>query len=146
MSMLEDMVEPPRSFRRLEVITGVGGRRRWSDAERERILAEATAPGAVVSVVARQHGMSPQHLFTWLRSARRAVTALPEAPQLKFVPALVEDVATDPAPRRSRLRTSHRCTPTAAIELDLAGVTVRIGAGACEATIASVIRALKATA
>ncbi|WP_419830003.1 transposase [Methylobacterium sp.] len=63
------MVEPPRSVRRLEVITGVGGRRRWSDAERGRVLAAATAPGAVVSVVARRHGLSPQHLSTWLRAA-----------------------------------------------------------------------------
>jgi transposase len=65
--MLEDMVELPRSVRRLEVITGVDGRRRWSDAERGRILAEATGPGAVVSVVARRHGLSPQHLHNHCR-------------------------------------------------------------------------------
>lgn len=90
-SMLEDMVELPRSVRRLEVITGVGGRRRRSDAERGRILAEATAPGAVVSVVVRRHGLSPQHLFTWLRAARRAAASLPVAPPLVFVPALVRE-------------------------------------------------------
>jgi transposase len=66
------MVELTRSVRRLEVVTGEGSRRRWSDAERDRILAEATAPSAVVSVVARRHGMSPQPLFTWLRAARRS--------------------------------------------------------------------------
>ncbi|WP_238261980.1 transposase [Methylobacterium mesophilicum] len=51
--MLEDMVELTRLVRRLEVITGVSDRRRWSDAERGRILDEETAPGVVVSVVAR---------------------------------------------------------------------------------------------
>ena len=141
--MLEDMVDLPRSVRRLEVITGAGGRRRWSDAERGRILAEATAPGAVVSVVARRHGMSPQHLFTWLRAARRATASLPVTPPLTFVPALVEDGVPDPTPRRSRPRASHRFALAAEIELDLAGVTVRISAGAREETIAAVIRALK---
>lgn len=113
--MLEDMVELPRSVRRLEVVTGVGGRRRWSDAERGRILAEATAPGAVVSVVARPHGMSPQHLFTWLRAARRSAASLPVAPPLTFVPALVEEDVPDPVARRSRPRALHLDAPAAGI-------------------------------
>ena len=62
--MVKDMVEAPRVVRRLEVITGAGGRRRWSAAEKARILQEAMAPGAVVSQVGRRHGLSPQHLFT----------------------------------------------------------------------------------
>ena len=99
--MLKDMVELPRSACRLEIITGVGGRRRWSDAERERILAEATASGAVVWVVARRHGLSLQHLFTWLRAARRAAASLPVALPLAFVPALVGDSGTDPARQHS---------------------------------------------
>jgi hypothetical protein len=61
-SMVEHMVEPPRLIRRLEVITGAGGRRRWSAAEKARIIEEALAPGAVVSEIARRHGMTPQHL------------------------------------------------------------------------------------
>ena len=68
------MVDPPRAVRRLEVITGAGGRRRWSDAEKARIVEEAVAPGAVVSQIARRHGMAPQHLFTWIRQARRKRT------------------------------------------------------------------------
>ena len=67
--MAEHMVEPPRMVRRLEVITGAGGLRRWSAAEKARITEEAVAPGAVVSEIARGHGMSPQHLFTWRRLA-----------------------------------------------------------------------------
>ncbi|MCJ2133985.1 transposase [Methylobacterium sp. J-026] len=143
--MLEDRVELPRRVRRLEVFTGVGSRRRWSDAECDRILAEATASGAVVSVVARRHGISSQHLFTWLRAARRSAALLPAALPLTFVPALVEDDIPDPAARRSRPRVLHRDILAAEIELDLAGVTVRIGADAREATITAVIRALTAT-
>jgi transposase len=37
-------------------------RRRWSDEVKARIVAESFAPGAVVSDVARRHGLSPRHL------------------------------------------------------------------------------------
>ena len=55
MSMVKHMVEPSGSVRRLEVITGVGGRRRWSEAEKARITAEAMMPGAVVSEGIREN-------------------------------------------------------------------------------------------
>jgi len=55
--MVDHMLEPPRAVRRLEVITGAGGRRRWSADEKAQILEEALAPGAVVSEVARRHDM-----------------------------------------------------------------------------------------
>ncbi len=42
-SMVEHMVEPLRIARRVEVITGAGGRRRWSAAEKARITEEAMA-------------------------------------------------------------------------------------------------------
>src|SRR5918998_1514289 len=83
--MVDHMLEPSRPVRRLEVITGVGGRRRWSADEKARILEEAMAPGAVVSEVARRNGMSPQHLFTWLRQARREAGDHP----LAFTPVVV---------------------------------------------------------
>lgn len=146
--MLEDMVEPPRVVRRLEVITGAGGRRRWSAAEKARIVAEAMAPGAVVSEIARRHGMSPQHLFTWRRQAQRALSEAPEtAPEtapMTFVPAVIDAPASEPAPASaSRPRRLRRRGPAAAIELD-AGVVVRVGVGASPEAIAAVIRALKA--
>lgn len=87
--MVEHMVEPLRIARRVEVITGVGGRRRWSAAEKARITEEAMAPGAVVSEIARRHGMSPQHLFTWRRLALRAA-GLDRAETPLFVPAVIE--------------------------------------------------------
>jgi transposase-like protein len=42
--------------RRLEVITGVGGRRAWSHEDKGRIVAESFAAGANVSAVARRYG------------------------------------------------------------------------------------------
>src|SRR5215472_1137045 len=41
----------PKEIRRLEVITGVGGRRAWSDEDKGRIVAESFAAGANVSAV-----------------------------------------------------------------------------------------------
>jgi len=96
--MLKDMVEPSRVVRRLEVITGAGGRRRWSAVEKARILQETLAPGAVVSQVARRYGLSPQHLFTWHRLARRTMAAAPQTSPVTFVPAVIAPAASEPAP------------------------------------------------
>jgi transposase len=54
----------------------VGRWRRWSDADKGRIVAESFAPGAVVSEVARRHEMSPLHLFAWRKAARKGQLAL----------------------------------------------------------------------
>src|ERR1700676_864857 len=52
-------------------------RRRWSDEIKGRIVAESFAPGAVVSEVARRHGLSPQHLSAWRRAARARSLRVP---------------------------------------------------------------------
>jgi hypothetical protein len=51
--------------RRLEVITGVGGRRAWSHEDKGRIVAESFAAGANVSAVARRYGLRPQQVYAW---------------------------------------------------------------------------------
>ena len=49
----------------VEVITSVQRRRRWSRAEKERIVAEAMEPGTVASEVARAAGIHSSQLFRW---------------------------------------------------------------------------------
>ena len=50
---------------------GIGARRRTrSVAERQRIVAEALAPGASVAAVARRHGLNANLVFKWIRRAR----------------------------------------------------------------------------
>ena len=135
MSRLEPTLEPERLVRRIEVITG-GGRRRWTVDEKAQIVSETLESGAVVSVIARRHGLSPQQLFAWRREARKRTA--PTADLLPgFVPAVV-DLAEPLIATRSRKRTA-----TAAIELEIGGVTMRVGHGARASTVAAVIRALK---
>ena len=57
--------------RRVEVITSVQRRRRWSVAEKVRLVEEAMQPGMSVSYVARQAGISPSQLFLEAPHARR---------------------------------------------------------------------------
>jgi len=141
-SRLDHRLEPEGEVRRFEVITGAIGRRRWSADDRAQILEETLVPGAVVSEVARRHGLTPQQLFTWRREARKAAEAVPA-----FVPAVVAPepvLAAEPpaaSPRRKRRSRQHR--RAAAIEIDVAGVKVTIENGASPATIAAVLGALK---
>lgn len=54
-------------FSRVEVITSVQRRRRWSVAEKVSLVEEAMQPGMSVSYVARRAGISPSQLFAWKR-------------------------------------------------------------------------------
>src|SRR6202048_953396 len=56
--------------RRIELITGIGRRRRWSSEDKARIVVESLAGGVSVSEGARRHGLTPQQLFAWRREAR----------------------------------------------------------------------------
>lgn len=53
-------------------MTLVPQRRRWSRAQKERILAAAMAPGAVASAVAREAGIQASQLFRWRRQLHGA--------------------------------------------------------------------------
>ena len=52
---------------RVEVITSVQRRRRWSVAEKIRLVEETLQPGLSVSFVTRKHSISPSLLFNWRR-------------------------------------------------------------------------------
>jgi transposase len=50
---------------RVEIITSVQRRRRWTAPEK------VTFEGMTVSLVARRHGVAPNQLFTWRRLWRK---------------------------------------------------------------------------
>jgi transposase len=59
---------------RVEIITSVKRRRRWTASEKLRIVEETFEPGMTVRF--RRHGVAPNQLFTWRRLlAQGALTA-----------------------------------------------------------------------
>jgi len=55
----------------ISVLTGPERRRRWSEAERHRIVAAAFAAGSCVAPVARDHDISTGMIYTWRRRLRQ---------------------------------------------------------------------------
>jgi transposase len=137
-SRLDPLIEPNGSgLRRIEVITGAGGRRRWSEGEKALAVEESLAPDAVVSQVARRHGATPQQLFTWRREARRRAEA--EGAPL-FVPAIAENgdaAVRTPAPAPK----SEAAAPVVEIEIGEAHVWIWRDAEIGMAT--AILRALR---
>lgn len=142
MSGLELTLEAKREVRRFEVINGACGRRRWTADDKARIIAETLEPGAVVSEVARRHGLQPQQLFAWRREARKRAAAMGDA-ATAFVPAVVEPRAPDEQTLPSTRRARRKAKLAAEIEVEIGGATVRIGRGANASAVSAVIRALK---
>src|SRR5262245_11058150 len=60
---------------RVEIITSVQRRRRWTASEKVRMVEETFEPGMTVSLVARRHGVAPNQLFTWRRLVAQASSA-----------------------------------------------------------------------
>ncbi len=134
------IIKDAEPARRIEIFTGAGRRREWSDADRASIVAESYAGFDSVSGVARRHGLVPSQLFTWRRLAREAQVA----PSM-FVPATFVDegpAASASVVSKSQ-RTPRRGPTSGLIEVELGGIVVRIGQDADAATAVAVLQALK---
>jgi transposase len=135
----------PEGLQRIEVITGVGRRRRWSPEAKARIVLESQQPGAVVSEVARQHGLSPQQLFGWRREARGLADGgddacgLPRPTATPFVPIVVATAADHPD------NVAGIAAGEGQIEISIAGVLIRLRGGFDARTLVAVLQAVRAT-
>jgi transposase len=135
---------------RIEVITGVERRRKWSAQEKAAIVAESLAEGAVISEVARRHGLRPQQLFGWRSRLRDAVRA--SAPSCDatpaFVPAVVEDEPPPPAAPAlpAVVAMGAAKVAPAPIEIALGGVIVRVRGEADPRALTTVLKALRGRA
>ncbi len=127
-------------YRRVEVLTGPGRRRKWSDDDKARIVAEAAQPGVVVSEIARRWQVTPQQVFDWRRQARRALAASMVPAEPAFVPIMpmAQLAMSDPA--------APPCRSGPRIEVRLAGADLRIAPGTDAALLAMVLRAIRASA
>src|SRR5512147_961345 len=81
------------SYGRGEILGCVERRRRFSLEQKLAVLAEASAPGAVISEVARRHGLLPAQVFKWRRLAALGVIGIPGASELPSFVAV--EVAAD---------------------------------------------------
>src|SRR5204862_7866201 len=77
---------------RVEVLGGVERGRRWSRDDKMRIIEETLAPGAVVTEIARRHGIATSLVFRWRRRGRLATVAS-AGPRL--IPVQVAAAAAD---------------------------------------------------
>jgi transposase len=109
---------------RVEVLGAVERRRRWSHDDKMRIIEETLAPGAVVTEIARRHGIATSLVFTWRRRARLATvtSAAPRFTQVQLTPDAAESVRSIEAAAAIPPRT-RRCL----IEIELGdGKRVRV--------------------
>jgi transposase len=115
--------------------TSLRARRRhrsWPEALKREIVAASLAPGASVSVVARQYDVNTNMVFNWRKRYGDAPNAPPAA---QLVPVLVTPDRVDVAPP----------SPASdAIEIELpSGYRVRIGSGAKAGALRLVLDALE---
>jgi transposase len=122
-------------YRRVEVLTGPGRRRKWSDDDKARIVAETLEPGAVVAEVARRWQVCPQQVFTWRREMRAGAAA-----RLDFVPIVAEPPPAVPEPAASSVG------PAPSVEVTLAGAVLRVAPGTDRELLTTVLRAIRASA
>jgi transposase len=112
---------------RVEVITSVQRRRRWSVAEKQRIVAASLERGAVASAVAREAGIHVSQLFRWRQE-------LCEAPAATFAAVTVsaEPISAPALP-----------APSGVIEIEFAsGARLRITGSVDVATLSAAVAAL----
>ena len=87
------------TFSKVEVITGVARRRRFTPDEKLAIVGETMQPGMSISYGARQHGLSPSLVFRWRRlmseggkEAVRADDAVVAASEVRRLEERVRDL------------------------------------------------------
>jgi transposase len=122
------------------VLSGPERRRRWTTAEKLRIVEESLAPGASVVEVARRHDVHRNLVTVWRRQARIGVLACGPGP----MPQQDDEVgfaAVSIAPDRHPLTApSGTC---GAIEIEFAtGARMRITGAVDAATLTAVVAAL----
>jgi transposase len=108
-------------------------RRRWSEEDKRRLVAETLAPGETVHGVARRRGVSASQLFAWRKRFRPEIGRPVPASRVPGFAA----VAIAPPP------IAGDATPAGLVEIELPdGGRVRISGPADPAVVAAALRAL----
>src|SRR5271154_3218823 len=134
--MVDHIVDASERRGRIDIRTGVGRRRRWSDEVKGQVVTESYEPGVVGSEVARRHDITPQHLFGWRKAARAGRLVLPAAEPPMFVPVVT--ATGDPGTAGTVTRRAG------SIAIEIAGAVVRAEPGVDLGWLRDVLRAVKA--
>jgi transposase len=113
------------------VITGVGRRRRWSEEDKARIVAESLDPATTSSAVARRYGLHASQLFTWRQQLQRSASAAQTLGGPGFVPVLLAEDRAAPA------------QPVSRMEIALGPAVVRVGADVDAAALRRVLEVVR---
>ncbi len=119
---------------RLEVLEGPTGRRNWPDEVKAQIVAESFEPGVKVSVVARRHGLSPQHLTGWRRLAREGRLVLPSHGQEPFARLVVGEPPAAPPEAQGDVRS---------ISIEADGIVIRVPGEISVSRLGEIVRVLR---
>jgi transposase len=122
------------SFRRLEIITGVGRRRRWTLEEKARIVTESLDPATTSSAVARRYGLHASQLFVWRQQLQRSASSAETIRGPGFVPVLLAEDSTAPT------------EPVGRMEIALGPAVVRVGIDVDAAALRRVLEVVRSLA
>jgi transposase len=110
-------------------------RRRWTEADKRRLVAETLAPGETVHGVARRHGVNTSQLFTWRKQLRVGLEPA-TAPAVAGFAAVALAPSASPADGMTP-------RPPGLIEIELAGGDrVRISGAPDPEVVAAALRTL----
>lgn len=107
-------------------------------------MRQSSEPGASVSAIALRNGINANMLFKWRRERGRALGTR-EAPAV-LLPVEVRpqaEMTTVPAPIMTSTPTPKPLARNGVIEMDIAGVQLRVRGAVDEASLCSVLRALR---
>lgn len=132
------------AYQRLEVLTGTERRRKWSEAEKVRLMEAAFRPGMVVKEVARRFGVHESLLYRWRRQWGASVSTV-DSPVPAFTPvrlAPVDEPMAVPVAETAMPALSPPATSVAEISVLLpGGIEVRLRGSVDLALARAVIRA-----
>ena len=126
-------------------------RRHHDRAFKARLVEECLQPGASVAAIAMDNGINANLLFKWRRDHRRAATGA-DATQSVLLPVRLTQSeeaspsAAVPSSLPSVAPGSARTARAGVIELEIAGAQLRLRGAVDEASLCSVLRALRHSA
>jgi transposase len=109
-------------------------RRRWSEADKRRLVEETLAPGETVHGVARRHGVNTSQLFTWRKQLRIGLEPVTAPSVAGFAAVAIAPTTVSPV---------DDTVPSGLIEIELAGGDrVRISGAPDPGVVTAALRAL----